>query len=88
MLLHAEEAEIHGSFGVLHRGIPFVGPNHGHGDRITCFDPDMQVATTGGGMVDATDMKAGGLHGDSLAIGRSPVENVILSARERGEGAE
>jgi len=88
MLLHAEEAEIRGSFGVLHRVVPFVGPGHGDGDGISCFDTDVHVATSGCGMVDATGVQAGGLHGDSLAVGRSPVENAILRARERGEGAE
>ena len=43
MFLHAEEAEIPGA-PELHGGVPFVGPSHGHGDRIsgvncTCMSP-------------------------------------------------
>ena len=41
MLPHAEEAEIHGRVGMLHRRIPFVGPSHSDGDGISRFDANV-----------------------------------------------
>jgi hypothetical protein len=88
MLLQAEEAEVRGSFRMLHRVAPLVGPSHRYGDGKSGLDADVHVAASGGGMVDAAGVKAGGLHGDGLAVGGSPVENTVLPESERGEGAE
>jgi len=88
MLLNAEEAEVRGSFGMLHRVAPLVGPSHRYGDGKSGLDANVHVAASGGGMVDAAGVKAGGLHGDGLAVGGSPVEDTVLPKSERGEGAE
>jgi hypothetical protein len=87
MLLHAEEAEIHRGFGVLHGGVPFVSPSHGHGDRVSGVDLHVHAATPDSGMVDAAGVEAGGLQRDRLAVGSSP-DNGILRLRVRGQGAE
>lgn len=85
MLLHAQEAEIRGRVGLLNRVGPFVGPGHGDGDGISGLDADVHVATSGSRMVDAAGVQAGGLHGDRLAVGRSPVEDaIVLRARDSG----
>src|ERR1700688_2516029 len=60
MLLYAEEAEIRRSSGA-HGGIPFVGPSHGHGDRVSGVDLHMHVAAPDSGTVDAARVQAGGL---------------------------
>ena len=88
MLLQAEEAEVRGSLGMLHRVAPLVGPSHRYGDRKSGLDADVHVAASGSGMVDAAGVKAGRLHGDGLAVAGSPVENTVLPESERGEGAE
>jgi len=88
MLLHAEEAEVRGSLRMLHRVAPLVGPSHRYGDGRSGLDADVHVAASGSGMVDAASVKAGGLHGDGLAVGGSPAENTVLPESERGEGAE
>ena len=87
MLFHAEEAEIPRGSGVLHDGVPFVGPSHGHGDRVSGVDLHMHVAAPDGGMVDAAGVQAGGLQRDRRAVGGSP-DNLILRIRVRGRGAE
>ena len=86
MLLHAEEAEVRRGSG-LHGGVPFVGPGHGHGDRVSGVDLYMHVSATDSGTVDAAGVKAGRLQRDRLAVGSTPV-NTILGIRVRGEGAE
>jgi len=86
MLLHAEKAEIRTGSG-LHGGVPFVGPGHGHGDRVSGVDLHMHVAAADSGMVDAAGVEAGGLQGDGLAVGGGPDE-LILRVRVRGQGAE
>ena len=88
MLPNTEEAEVRGSFGMLHRVVPLVGPSHGYGDGKPGLDADVHVAASGSGMVDAAGVKAGGLHGDGLGVGGSPVENTVLPESERGQGAE
>jgi len=60
MLLHAEEAEIRRGPGA-HGGVPFVGPSHGHGDRVSGVDLHMHVAAPDSGTVDAAGVQAGGL---------------------------
>ena len=42
MLLHAEETEMCRGSG-LHGGVPFVGPSHGHGDRVSGVNLHMHV---------------------------------------------
>jgi len=86
MLLHAEEAEIRRGSGV-HGGVPFVGPSHGHGDRVSGVDSHMHVAAPDSGMVDAAGVQAGRLQRDRLAVGGSP-DNWILRIGVGGEGAE
>jgi len=88
MLLDAEQVEIRGGLRMLHGVIPFVRPGHCDSDRICSRDTDVQVSTSCCGMVDATGVPACGLHGDSLGVGRSPVENPVLRARQRGKRAE
>ena len=85
VFLNAEKFEIHGSVGILHGRVPFVGPGHGDGDGIARLDADVQVAASGSGMIDAAGVQAGGLHGDGFAVGGSPAEDaIILSARHGG----
>jgi hypothetical protein len=55
MLLDAEELEIYGRAGILHGGVPFVGPGHGDGDGVARLDANVQVATSGCRMVDAAN---------------------------------
>jgi hypothetical protein len=86
MLLHAEEAEIRRGSGA-HGGVPFIGPSHGHGDRISGVDLHMHVAAPDSGMVDAAGVQAGRLQRDVLAVGSSP-DSLILRIRVRGQGAE
>ena len=86
MLLHAEEAEIRNGSG-LHGGVPFVGPSHGHGDRVSGVDLYVHATAPDSGMVNAAAVEAGGLQRDRLAVGRSPY-NWILRIRVRGQGAE
>ena len=89
MLLHAEEVESRRSVRVLRRGVPFVGPGHGHGDRIPGVDLHMHVAASGSRMVDAAVVQAGWFERDRLAVGRSPVEHAIVLRRRNGdEGAD
>ncbi len=76
MLLHAEEAEIPRSSG-LHGGVPFVGPSHRHGDRVSGVDLHMHVAAPDSGIVDAARVQAGRLQRNGRAVGRSP-DNGIL----------
>jgi len=73
MLLHAEEAEIRRGSGAPHGGVPFVGPSHGHGDRVSGVDVHVHAAAPDSGMVDAAGVQAGGLQRDRLAVGSSPV---------------
>jgi len=87
MLLNAEEVEIRRGSKV-HGGVPFVGPSHGHGDRVSGVDLHMHVAAPDSRMVDAAGVEAGGLQRNRLAVGGSPVENGILRIRVRSEGAE
>src|SRR5579859_5837012 len=61
VLPHADEAEMRRSFGVLHGGVPFVGPSHGHRDRISGVNLHVHVAAPDGGTIDAAGVKAGGL---------------------------
>jgi hypothetical protein len=86
MLRHAEEAEIR-SGSWAHGGVPFVGPSHGHGDRVSGIDLHMHVAAPDSGIVDAARVQAGGLQRDRLAVGSSP-DNGILRMRVGGQGAE
>jgi len=86
MLLHAEEAEIRRGSGA-HSGVPFIGPSHGHGDRVSGVDLHMHVAAPDCGTVDAAGVQAGGLQRDRLAVGGSPYQG-ILRMRVRGQGAE
>jgi hypothetical protein len=88
MLLDAEEVKIRSGLGVLHGCVPFVGPSHGHGHRVSGVDLHVHVAAPGSRIVDAASMEAGGLQGDRLAVGRGPVESTVLPESERGEGAE
>ena len=88
MLLDADEVKIRGGLWVLHGGVPFVGPSHGHGDRVSGVDLHVHVAAPDSRIVDAASVEAGGLQGDRLAVGRDPVENTVLPESERGEGAE
>ena len=78
MLLHAEEAEIRRGFGVLHGGVPFVGPSHGHGDRVPGVDLHVHATAPDSGMVNAAGVEAGGLERDGFAVGSAPVESGIL----------
>src|SRR4029077_4374294 len=86
MLLHAEEAEIRRGSGA-HGGVPFIGPSHGHGDRVSGVDLHMHVAAPDSGTVDAAGVQAGGLQRDRLAVGSSPYKG-ILRMRVRGQGAQ
>jgi hypothetical protein len=86
MLLHTEEAEIPRGSGA-HGGVPFVGPSHSHGDRVSGVDLHMHVAAPDSRTVDAAAVEAGGLQRDRLAVGGSP-DNWILRVRVRSEGAE
>ena len=89
VLLDADWTEIHGSVGVLHRGVPLIGPDHGDGHRVAGFDLDVHVAATGGRMVDAAGVEACGLHRDGFAVGGSPVEDaIVLTECDCGTGAE
>jgi len=76
MLLHAEEAEIRRGSGA-HGGVPFVGPSHGHGDRVSGVDLHMHVAAPDSGTVDAPGVQAGGLQRDRLAVGGSPYNGIL-----------
>jgi hypothetical protein len=87
VLLHAEQAEIRRGCGVPHGGVPFVGPSHGHGDRVSGVDLHVHAAAPDRGMVDAAGVEAGGLQRDGLAVGSSP-DNGILRMRVRRQGAE
>ena len=88
VLLGAEEVEIDGRVGVLHGGVPFVGPSHGYSDGILGFDADVHIAATGCGMVHAAAVQAGGFHRNGFVVGWRPVEDtMVLRARARGEGA-
>ena len=86
MLFHTEEAEIRRGSGAR-GGVPFVGPSHGHGDRVSGVDLHMHVAAPDSGTVDAAGVQAGRLQRDRLAVGGSPY-NGILRIRVRGQGAE
>src|SRR5580692_9848824 len=86
MLLHAEEAEIRRGSG-LHGGVPFVGPSHGYGDRVSGVDLHVHAAAPDSGMVDAAGVEAGGLQRDGLAVGGSP-DSAILRIGVRGQDAE
>ncbi len=86
MLLRAEEAEVRRCTGP-HRGVPFVGPSHGHGDGVSGVDLHMHVAAPDSGIVDAASTDAGGLQRNRLAVGGTPVD-AILRVRVPGEGAE
>jgi len=86
MLLHAEEAEIRRRSGA-NGGVPFVGPSHGHGDRVSGVDLHMHVAAPDGGTVDAAGVEAGRLQRNGLAVGGDP-DNLVLRMRARGQGAE
>src|ERR1700722_13915139 len=86
MLPHAEEAEIRTGSG-LHGGVPFVGPSHGHGDRVSGVDLYMHVSAPDSGGVDGAGMQAGRLQADGLAVGGNP-DNRILRIQVRGQGAE
>jgi len=86
MLLHAEEAEIRRGSGA-HGGVPFVGPSHGDGDRVSGVDLHVHATAPNRGMVDAAGVEAGRLQRDGLAVGSSP-DNGILGIRVRGQGAE
>ena len=88
MLFYAEEAEVRGSFGMLHRVVPLVRPSHRYGDGKSGLDADVHVAPSGSGVVDPAGVKAGGLHGNGFVVGGSPVENTVLSESERSEGAQ
>ena len=89
MLLQAEKSEIHGGVGILHRGVPFIGPSHGDGHGISRLDANVQVSASGFGMINAAGVQAGGLHGDGFGVGGSPVENaIILRVRSDGQGAD
>ena len=77
MLLHAEEAEMRRGSGA-HGGVPFVGPSHGHGDRVSGVDLHVHAAASDSGMVDAAGVETGGRQRDRLAVGSTPVENGIL----------
>jgi hypothetical protein len=72
VLLHTEEAEIRRS-SRLHGGVPFIGPSHGHGDRVSGVDLHVHAAAPNGGMIDAAAMKTGWLQRDVLAVGSAPV---------------
>jgi hypothetical protein len=87
MLLHAEEAEIRRGSGAPHGGVPFVGPSHGHGDRVSGVDLHMHVAAPDSGIVDLAAVQAGGLQGDRLAVGGNPY-NGIRGMQVRGQGGE
>ena len=79
MFLHAEEAEIRRGSGA-HGGVPFVGPRHGHGDRVSGVNLHMHVAAPDAGIVDAAGMQAGRFQRDVLAAGSRP-DNLILRMR-------
>jgi len=87
MLLHAEEGEIRRGSRAPHGGVPFVGPSHGHGDRVSGVDLHMHVAAPDSGIVDLAGVQAGGLQGDRLAVGGNPY-NGIRGMQVRGQGAE
>src|ERR1700686_991151 len=76
MLLHAEEAEIR-SGSRAHGGVPFVGPSHGHGDRVSGIDLHMHVAAPDRGTVDAARVQAGGLQRDRLAVSGGPYDRIL-----------
>jgi hypothetical protein len=86
MLLHAEEAEIRSGAGA-HGGVPFVGPSHGHGDRVSGVDLHMHISAPDSGTIDAAGVQTGGLQRDRRAVGGGPY-NGILRMRVRGQGAE
>src|SRR6202035_3991653 len=67
MLLHAEEAEIRSGPGA-HGGVPFVGPSHGHRDRISGVDLHMDISAPDSGTVDAAGVQAGGFQRDRRAV--------------------
>src|ERR1700686_1144165 len=76
MLRHAEEAEIR-SGSWAHGGVPFVGPSHGHGDRVSGIDLHMHVAAPDRGTVDAARVQAGGLQRDRLAVSGGPDDRIL-----------
>jgi len=85
----AEEAEIYGRVGMLHRGGPFVGPGHGDGDGMSGFDANVHIAASACGTVNAAGVQAGGLHGDDRGVRGSPVEDtIILRVRGGYRGAD
>ena len=86
MLLRAEEAEIRGGAGPQ-CGVPFVGPSHGHSDRVFGLDLHVHAAAADCGIVDAASAEAGRLQSYRFAVGRGPV-STVLSESKRGEGAE
>ena len=89
VLLHAEKTEIHGRVRMLDRGVPFVGPCHGDGDRMSGFDANVHIAASGCGIVNAAGVQAGGFHGDGLGVRGSPVEDaIILRVRGGDKGAD
>jgi len=76
MLFHAQEAEIRRGSGT-YGGVPFVGPGHGHGDRVSGVDLHMHVAAPDSGMVDAAGVQAGRLQRDGLTVGGSPYNGIL-----------
>ena len=87
VLLHAEEAEIRRGSGAPHGGVPFVGPSHGHGDRVSGVDLHVHVAAPDCGIIDLAGVEAGGLQGDRLAVGGNP-DSAILRKRVRSQSAQ
>ena len=87
MLLHAEETEIRRGSGVPYDSVPFVGPSHGHGDRVSGVDFHMHVAAPDSGIVDLAGVQAGGLQGDRLAVGGNPYRR-IRGVQVRGQGGK
>src|SRR5436305_4441976 len=91
VLLHTSQGEIHRRVGMLDCGVPFVGPSHSNGDGIARLNANVKVAASGCRMIDATGVQAGGLHGNGLVVGWSPVEDAIinvLGVRCDGKGAD
>ena len=72
----------------LHGGVPFVGPSHGHGDRVSGVNLHMHVPAPHRGTINAAGVQTCGLQRNCLAVGRTPVKAGILSIRIPGEGAE
>src|SRR5258708_33282611 len=66
--------------------VPFVAPGHGDGDRLPRFDIDVNVSALGRGAIHAAGVILSGIELDRFIVSACPVEDSLLSIRERGQG--